>query len=141
MPRHARAAAANVIYHVIHRGNNKQAIFHTDSDYRYFLVLMKFSRARFDVKLYAYVLMRNHIHLLVEPREGGHLSAFMKCIAQTYAQHVNRMAHRSGTLWEGRFKSACVASDRYLLSCSRYIEMNPVRARLRALWAGLCRVR
>ena len=130
MPRHARCAISNIPYHIVHRGNNHQPIFKQDMDYHYFLGLVQDAKEKYPIKLYSYVLMSNHIHMLLESHADGALPAFVKHIAQKYAQYVNRAFGRSGTLWEGRYKSSAVASDYYLLACSRYIEMNPVRARI-----------
>jgi len=130
MPRQARCAMPNIIYHIIHRGNNKQQIFYREADYVYFIELMREAKEKYQIKLYSYVLMNNHIHLLAEPQVEDSMAFYMKLIAQKYAQHINRSYKRTGTLWEGRFKSSPVSNDEYLLACSRYIEMNPVRAKL-----------
>ena len=128
MPRYARLTIANIPYHLIHRGNNKQAIFFGDDDYLFFLDTIKEAKGKYECKLYAYCVMTNHLHLLVEPLIKEHLALFIKLIAQKYTQHINRFHKRTGTLWEGRFKSCPVSMDNYLLACCRYIEMNPIRA-------------
>ena len=129
MPRIARNVTSDIPYHIIHRGNNRQKIFFCDDDYKYFLSLIKEARKKYRCKLYSYVLMSNHIHLLLEsPRVSENLAKYIKLIAQKYAQYINKIHKRTGTLWEGRFKSSPVSKDNYLLACSRYIEMNPVRA-------------
>ncbi|OIN98251.1 transposase [Candidatus Desantisbacteria bacterium CG_4_10_14_0_8_um_filter_48_22] len=128
MPRYARRALANVTYHIIHRGNNKQVIFFCDDDFQYFLRLIKIAKTEYEMNLYSYVLMNNHVHFLLEPLVKEHLAKFIKSIAQKYAQYVNKKYKRTGTLWEGRFRSSPVSMDNYLLACSRYIEMNPARA-------------
>ena len=130
MPRHARSIIANVPYHIIHRGNNKQTIFFSDDDCLSLLGIIREAKGKYRCKLYAYCMMSNHIHLLIEPLIREHLALFLKLIAQKYAQHVNYFYKRTGTLWEGRFKSSPVSMDNYLLACCRYIEMNPVRAGL-----------
>lgn len=129
MGRYARKTIADVPYHVIHRGNNRQPIFFCYDDYQFFLESIESAKDKYKCRLYSFVLMTNHVHLLLEPVEDSeNLAYFMKHIAQRYGQYVNKHYKRSGTLWEGRFKSSPVSSDRYLLACSRYIEMNPVRA-------------
>jgi len=130
MPRYARCAAPDVIYHIIHRGNNKQAIFYSPNDYSYFLKLIKEAKKKYMVSIYSYALMINHIHFLLKSCVAEHLAKFMKFIAQRHAQYINHVYKRTGTLWEGRFKSSPVSADSYLIACSRYIEMNPVRAGL-----------
>jgi putative transposase len=143
MPRYARCAIANVAYHIIHRGNNKQAIFFCDDDYQYFLEKISEGKEKYRVKIYSYVLMSNHIHLLIESNVAEDLGKFMKFIAQMYTQYINYFYGRTGTLWEGRFKSSPVSIDNYLLACCRYIEMNPVRAGLVSApkdyrWSSYC---
>ncbi len=129
MPRIARNVVSDIPYHIIHRGNNRQKIFFCDDDYKYFLSLLKEARKEYRCKLYSYVLMPNHIHLLMEsPRVSENLAKSIKLIAQKCTQYINKIHKRTGTLWEGRFKSSLVSKDNYLLACSRYIEMNPVRA-------------
>ncbi|MFH1282767.1 MAG: transposase [bacterium] len=131
MPRFARHTISDIPYHVIHRGNNRQKIFFSDPDYKYFLSLLKEAKKKYPCRLYAYALMFNHFHLLLEPSHNSqNLAKFIKLIAQKYAQYINKQKKRTGTLWEGRFKSSSVSKDNYLLACSRYIELNPVRARL-----------
>ncbi len=114
--------------HVIQRGNNRQAIFYAEEDYyRYLEVLRQASEAN-GCEIHAYVLMTNHIHLLVTPGQKESLSLMMQSVGRSYVRYINSLYRRSGTLWEGRFKSALIDSEHYLLTCSRYIELNPVRA-------------
>src|SRR5687768_1440771 len=117
-------------HHVIQRGNNRAATFFSDGDYRFFLECLRQAKAKSGCKIYAYVLMTNHFHLLVEPAEVGVLGRFMQSVGRRYVRYVNESYARTGTLWEGRFKSAAVSRDEYLIACSRYIELNPVRAEL-----------
>src|SRR5574338_75212 len=105
MPRRPRVSLSGVPLHLIQRGNNRQACFFADKDYSFYLA-----------------------HLLVTPQDAGGAGALMKTVGQCYAQYVNRNYCRSGTLWEGRYRSCVLQGDTYLLACSRYIEMNPVRA-------------
>ena len=131
MPRIARNTLPDIPYHVIHRGNNRQKIFFRDADYRYFLSLVKEAKKKHQCKIYSYVLMSNHIHFLLESfQHSENLAKFIKLIAQKYAQYINKSHKRTGTLWEGRFKSSPVSKDNYLLACSRYIELNPIRAKM-----------
>lgn len=132
MARRPRLAVPSLPHHVIQRGNNRQPIFFTDADYRVFLRHLQKAKERYPCRIYAYVLMTNHVHLLVEPLATDHLSLFMQSVGRRYVRYINQVYHRSGTLWEGRFKSAVVSSDAYLLACSRYIELNPVRAQITA---------
>ena len=131
MPRIARNVIADIPYHIIHRGNNRQKIFFCVGDYKYFLSLLEEAKKKYKCRLYSYVLMSNHIHLLLEsPQATENLAKYIKLIAQKYTQYINKIYKRTGALWEGRFKSSLVSKDNYLLACSRYIEMNPVRANI-----------
>jgi putative transposase len=114
--------------HVIQRGNNRQACFFYAEDYRYYLMLLEAAALACSCDVHAYVLMTNHVHLLVTPQEEHALPRLMQRAGSRYVQYVNRKYQRTGTLWEGRYKSCLVAQDRYLLTCYRYIELNPVRA-------------
>ena len=128
MPRRSRLRLANVPLHIIQRGNNRGACFFADEDYRVYLRHLHELAARFACSVHAYVLMTNHVHLLLTSRELDGASSLMKHLGQRYVQYVNRTYKRSGTLWEGRFRSSIVQVDLYLLRCHRYIELNPVRA-------------
>lgn len=128
MARLPRIDAAGYPHHVIQRGNNRQAVFVDEADYRRYLLLLQESAAAHSVAVHAYVLMTNHVHLLVTPEIHPALSKFMQAIGRRYVRWFNDRHGRSGTLWEGRFRSAVVSADRYLLACMRYIELNPVRA-------------
>ncbi len=114
--------------HVIQRGNNRQAIFFADQDYNRFHNDLRAASLRFDCVIHAYVYMTNHVHLLITPNTRQGISLMMQSVGRRYVRYINDVYGRSGTLWEGRFKSAVIDSDRYLFVCSRYIEMNPVRA-------------
>ena len=127
MPRHARFRVDGYPYHVIQRGNNRTACFVDDVDRHFYLnLLAEFSREN-GCDVHAYVLMTNHIHLLVTPDCGPGVSQFVKNVSQRYAQRFNRKYERTGCLWEGRFRSSIVDSG-YAMICQRYIELNPVRA-------------
>lgn len=128
MPRHPRLRVIDLPVHIVQRGNNRQPCFFAKADYLFYLNRLAAFVARFQCELHAYVLMTNHVHLLLTPRIGTGISLLMKFLDQSYAQYVNYTYKRSGTLWEGRFRSSVVQSQHYLLACYRYIEMNPVRA-------------
>jgi putative transposase len=115
-------------HHIIQRGNNRQAIFFTEDDYCCYAAALQQAKSTFQCRLYAYVLMTNHVHLLVEPVQAGDLGRFMQSVGRRYVRYINDAYQRSGTLWEGRYKSAVISRDEYLMMCSRYIELNPVRA-------------
>lgn len=128
MPRRARLALPNVPLHIIQRGNNRQACFFADEDYRFYRDWLSEHATKAGCQVHAYVLMTNHVHLLISADRAGAAGALMKALGQRYVQYVNRTYRRSGTLWEGRFRSCPTQEETYLLACQRYIELNPVRA-------------
>lgn len=129
MPRRGRIVLANRPHHVVQRGHNRQVVFGGDDDYRYYLATMREWKETLGCKVYAYCLMSNHVHLVVDPGEAPrHLGLFMKRVAARQTRLVNRLLRRSGTLWGSRFHSSPIETDAYLLACCRYLEMNPVRA-------------
>lgn len=128
MPRLPRLILAGHPHHVIQRGNNRQAIVHDDADRQRFLALLKDCAVQHRVAIHAYVLMDNHVHLLATPETADGLSQMMQALGRRYVAAFNLRHQRSGTLWEGRFRAALIDSERYLLACMRYIELNPVRA-------------
>lgn len=130
MPRRPRLAIAGVATHIIQRGNNRSACFFADEDYALYLDHLGELAAKFGCALHAYVLMTNHVHLLLTPQAPDSASMLMKHLGQRYVQYVNRAYRRSGTLWEGRFRSCVAQSEDYVVACYRYIELNPVRARM-----------
>jgi putative transposase len=137
MPRRQRLQVAGLPVHIIQRGNNRQACFFADEDYLFFLDHLARIAKRFRCALHAYVLMANHFHLLLTSELPSGPSLLMKFLGQRYVQYVNRAYKRTGSLWEGRFRSSLVQTERYVLGCYRYIEMNPVRANIRDLgWVG-----
>jgi putative transposase len=128
MPRRPRLCLAGIPVHVIQRGNNRLPCFFAQADYyRYLGDLGQLSRAH-GVAIHSYVLMTNHVHLLVTGRDASAVSVMMKFLGQCYVQYVNRRYARTGSLWGGRFRSCLVDTESYLLTCHRYIEENPVRA-------------
>ena len=128
MPRHARLALDGVSVHLIQRGVDRGACFFCDDDRRHYLALLASAAKEHGCALHAYVLMANHVHLLVTPTSGPTLGRMMKQLNERYVQAVNRQYQRSGPLWDGRFRSCLVDSEAYLMACYRYIELNPVRA-------------
>lgn len=128
MPRRARIALPNVPLHLTQRGNNRQPCFFADEDYRNYLDWLREYASKTGCRIHAYVLMTNHVHLLVSSERAGASGDMMKALGQRYVQYVNRVYKRSGTLWEGRYRSCPTQAEAYLLACQRYIELNPVRA-------------
>jgi len=114
--------------HVIQRGNNRDVIFVSDDDYQFYLAKLDAACVRFGCELHAYVLMTNHVHLLMTPQTKDGISKVMQSVGRYYVQYFNYQYKRTGTLWEGRYKATLLDSDAYLLTCYRYIELNPVRA-------------
>jgi putative transposase len=115
-------------YHVVQRGNNREACFFDAENYLLYLDLLSESLARYEAHLHAYVLMTNHVHLLMTPYAADSISRIMKVLASRYAFFLNKSYRRTGTVWEGRHKSSIVQTEGYLLKCYRYIELNPVAA-------------
>ncbi|HKV96725.1 MAG TPA: transposase [Gammaproteobacteria bacterium] len=128
MARLPRFCLPGVPQHVIQRGNNRQPCFAATSDYRFYLECVRAASRRYGCTVHAYVLMTNHAHLLVTPSQKDTLSRFMQHIGRRYVQYFNFCYRRAGTLWEGRYKASLVETERYVLTCYRYIELNPVRA-------------
>ncbi|MCJ0824506.1 transposase [Luteimonas sp. 50] len=128
MARLPRLDLAGVAQHVVQRGNDRQACFADDGDYLHYRQELGEAALKHDCAVHAYVLMTNHVHLLVTPQAMGAVSRMMQAIGRRYVGCFNARYHRTGTLWEGRFKAAVVDSDTYVMRCHRYIECNPVRA-------------
>ncbi len=114
--------------HVIQRGNNRQAIFDAEDDYRFYLEKLGEAAEKHQCDIHAYVLMTNHVHLLVTPQLENSIGKMMQMLGRYYVQYYNYTYQRTGTLWEGRYKATLIDSEQYLLTCMRYIELNPVRA-------------
>jgi putative transposase len=130
MARLPRLSVPGYPHHVIQRGNNRQAIFATSADYQFLLELLEQNARTLGVSIHAYVLMGNHFHLLVTPLADDALPRMMQAVGRRYVRYFNDSQGRSGTLWEGRYKSTLIQTERYLLSCMAYIDLNPVRAGL-----------
>jgi putative transposase len=128
MPRRPRIFLPDVPQHVIQRGNNRQAIFYETVDYRVYLRGLARAAEKYSCQIHAYVLMTNHVHLLVSTGEVDGISRMMQHLGRGYVSYVNATYGRTGTLWEGRFKASLVDSQAYFLRCCLYIECNPVRA-------------
>jgi len=129
MARKARAEVEGGLYHVITRGNNRQQIFNSPAEYEKFLSLLAVQKTRLQFFLYAYCLMSNHVHLLIE-RQATTIGRIMQRLLTGYAQYYNRRYRRVGHLFQGRYKAVLCQSDRYLSELVRYIHLNPVRARM-----------
>ena len=132
MARLPRLTLPGYPHHVIQRGNNRQNIFASIADHEVLLGLLRDNAERFGVALHAYVLMTNHFHLLATPQIAQGLPQLMQAVGRSYVRYFNDSQGRTGTLWEGRYKSTLIQTDRYLLACMVYIDLNPVRAGLAA---------
>ncbi len=128
MPRRARLSVPGIPWHIIQRGNNRSVCFHAEEDFQFYLHFLQEFSVKFGCTIHAYVLMTNHVHLLLTPQKADSASLLMKHLGQRYVQYINRTYKRSGTLWEGRFRSCLTQTEDYVLACYRYIELNPVRA-------------
>lgn len=117
-------------HHIIQRGANRQDVFRATEDYGVFIARLRDAAKQFKVAIHAYVLMTNHIHLLASPTDELGLARMMQWIGRHYVPYFNRKYGRAGTLWEGRYKTTVIDSERYLMTCCCYIELNPVRANL-----------
>jgi putative transposase len=130
MARLPRLNLLGIPQHVVQRGNNRQPSFFAEQDYTVYLDKLKDYAGKYKVAVHAYVLMTNHVHLLMTPESATGVSQLMQALGRYYVLYVNKTYERTGTLWEGRYKSTLVDSDNYFLLVSRYIELNPVRARM-----------
>jgi putative transposase len=129
MPRRARITPKEYVYHILTRGNNRQDVFKDGRDYKKYIEILQRYKERYKFKLYHYVLMRNHVHLVLETTEmGGSLAEIMKGINLSYAQYYKRRYKHIGHFWQDRYKSIIISKDDYLLACGSYVELNPVRA-------------
>ena len=128
MPRPPRLDLPGIAQHVVQRGNDRQPCFFTPDDYVLYRITLNEIALREGCVIHAYVLMTNHVHMLITPAEPGQFSRLMQALGRRYVRQVNSRYHRTGTLWEGRYKACPVASERYVLQCLRYIELNPLRA-------------
>ena len=128
MARLPRLTVAGYPHHIILRGNNRQTIFRDNDDYQRMLRTLRDFSAECKVALHAYVLMSNHIHLLLTPETNDGVPRMMQALGRSYVRYFNIRHGRTGTLWEGRYRSSLIEAERYLLACMVYIDLNPVRA-------------
>ncbi|MBT8137989.1 MAG: transposase [Gammaproteobacteria bacterium] len=128
MPRPPRYFIPGIPQHVIQRGVDRQPTFFETADYELYLQVLRAASQQHDCPVHAYVLMTNHTHLLVSPGNERSIALLMQAIGRHYVQPINKRYNRTGTLWQARYKASLVQTDRYLLTCHRYIELNPVRA-------------
>jgi putative transposase len=129
MARQARIVIPGQAMHVLVRGNNREILFHEPADYTVYLDWLRTAATQFSVAVHAYALMPNHVHLLLSPKESESLAKLMQSLGRRYAQFFNQKHGRTGTIWEGRYRSSIIDPD-YILRCQRYIELNPVRSGL-----------
>jgi len=130
MPRPTRLNIAGIPQHIVQRGNNRQTCFFAAADYELYLSLLAAACKKHYCKVHAFVLMTNHVHLLITPEIPTGVSLVIRDLGRDYVRQINKTYRRTGTMWEGRFKSSLVDKDAYCLACYRYIELNPVRAGL-----------
>lgn len=128
MPRPPRIRVPGIPLHVVQRGNNRCTTFFEDGDYREYLSWLEHAAERYAVSVHAYVLMTNHVHLLLTAESRDGISRALQLVGSRYTRRINVRHERTGGLWEGRFWSSPIDSERYALACYRYIELNPVRA-------------
>ena len=130
MPRKPRFNLVGFPQHVIQRGNNREACFFAEQDYRRYLDELRNAADKYECRIHAYVLMTNHVHMLMTPMIDHGVSQLVQALGRRYVYYINKTYNRTGTLWEGRYKSSLIDSDCYLLTCMRYIELNPTRANI-----------
>lgn len=131
MPRSPRIAFPGYPHHIVQRGHSRNAVFFTEFDRADYLATLQECRDHFALRVYGYCLMTNHVHLIVDPgHDARRLSMLMKRLAGRHSRRMNRLLQRSGSLWESRFHCSPIETDRYLLTCGRYVDQNPVRARI-----------
>jgi putative transposase len=130
VPRIARGLADKQTYHIINRGNRRESVFHDKDDYEKFMELLSIAKERYSIKIYAYCLMPNHFHLVIFTPKASALSQAMQWIGTSYVRYYNKRYQISGHLWQGRYKSFIVQEDSYLLSLIKYVEANPLRAKI-----------
>ncbi len=130
MPRRPRIKLADIPQHLVQRGVNREACFFAEEDYHCYLHWLNKAATDWQCEIHAYVLMTNHVHLLVTSQTADGPAKLMQSVGRRYVQYINRTYKRTGTLWEGRYKSSVIQAEAYLLTCMRYIELNPVRANM-----------
>ena len=130
MPRKPRFYLPGVPVHVVQRGHSREPVFFETGDYQAYLHWLQEASERYDCAIHAYVLMTNHIHILATPKKQDSISLMMQYTGRRYVPYINHSYGTSGTIWEGRYKSSMIHDEEYLLTCMRYIELNPVRANM-----------
>jgi len=131
MPRTARVIVPHCPHHVVQRGHNRNAVFITDDDYEYYLSTLIEWKYELQVRVYAFCLMTNHVHLVLDPGERvDSIGLLMKRLAGRQTRYVNKKEGRTGSLWDGRYKVSAIDTESYLMRCCRYVELNPVKARM-----------
>lgn len=130
MPRKPRFFLPDVPVHVVQRGHSREPVFFEDDDYSAYLHWLQQGAERYGVIIHAYVLMTNHIHILASPHDKDGITRMMQYVGRHYVPYINHTYGTSGSLWEGRYKASLIDDDEYLLTCMRYIELNPVRAEI-----------
>ncbi len=132
MPRNTRVDIGDKVYHVINRANGRYKIFNTEKDYRIIETLLLETKELVDMRILAYVIMPNHWHLVLYPKQDGDLGTFMHRLSNSHTRKVHALTNTNGTghLYQGRYKSFLVETDSYLLSLIKYVERNPVRAKI-----------
>ncbi|MEE9311475.1 MAG: transposase [Planctomycetota bacterium] len=130
MPRRKRHAPGDTVYHVINRGNGRAEVFHKDDDYAAFIKILSLAAERHNMRILAYCLMPNHFHLVLWPRGDSDLSAFMQWLTTCHVRRYHKYYKSSGHVWQGRYKSFPIQDNKHLLTVLKYVERNPVRAKL-----------
>ncbi len=128
MARQPRIVLPGQPHHIVQRGNNRSSVFFADDDYRRYLEWLNEAADKYGCAVHAYVLMTNHVHLLLTPAAEEGIAKTLQTLGRRYVRYINYVYRRTGTLWEGRYKSTVIDNERYLLTCYRYVELNPVRA-------------
>jgi len=130
VPRKPRFYLPNIPVHIVQRGHSREPVFFETADYQAYLHWLKEASVRYECQIHAYVLMTNHIHILTTPKNTNSISLMMQYLGRQYVPYINYKYGTSGSIWEGRYKANMIQEDDYLLSCMRYIELNPVRANM-----------
>jgi len=130
MSRGPRIFLDNAIYHIMVRGNQKQTTFREEADFLKYTDILRHYKIKYSFRLYGYCLMPNHVHLILEIKEGKDLGKIMQGLNQTYTIWFNNKYKKVGHLWQGRYKSMIIQKNKYLIDCIEYVELNPVRAKI-----------